>query len=472
MRRRWTPCLRCVLLFTAALSASYFASTISAADASPSIGLEVPGLAALNVGQSAFVGSISCSSPGNCAAGGSFSIMSSQVVSPRAYVVNEVSGHWTNAIAVPGISSLDTGHNSSVVSISCASPGNCSAGGNFTNKKGSQAFVVNERNGKWTNALKLSGPDAFEIGGTTVSSVSCASPGNCSAGGFYGAGLRSRAFVVNEIAGRWLKATDVPGVDALDTGQNSSVASVSCASPGNCSAGGHFTNAKGSQAFVANERNGTWATALHLSGPIAFDAGGSNVASLSCASPGNCSAGGSIERAKHSEAFVANERNGTWGIAIKVPGTANLGARAGATVSSISCASSGNCAAGGQVSIGERFTAFVDDEVGGRWKTIKEIPGLAALPLRWVSTVSSISCASSGNCAAGGYDGGRQGSSQAFMVNETDGIWREVVTISVPSSGGASKESSVNAVSCATPNRCNGGGTYLTRTASQAFVTP
>jgi hypothetical protein len=44
---------------------------------------------------------------------------------------------------------------------------------------------------------------------------------------------------------------------------------------------------------------------------------------------------------------VAGEKNGSWGTAIEVPGTATLNAGGTAEVNSVSCASTGNCAAGG-----------------------------------------------------------------------------------------------------------------------------
>ena len=43
---------------------------------------------------------------------------------------------------------------------------------------------------------------------------------------------------------------------------------------------------------------------------------------VSCASPGNCAATGNYTGAQdHNQAFVADEKNGTWGRAIEVPGS-------------------------------------------------------------------------------------------------------------------------------------------------------
>jgi hypothetical protein len=60
----------------------------------------------------------------------------------------------------------------------------------------------------------------------------------------------------------------------------------------------------------------------------------------------------------------------------------------------------------------------VVDEAGGSWGTAKEVPGLAALTLNTGSAVNSVSCASAGNCAAGGYYWCSSGT-QAFVDDET-----------------------------------------------------
>src|SRR5579863_700049 len=52
----------------------------------------------------------------------------------------------------------------------------------------------------------------------------------------------------------WGKGLEVPGLAALNTAGNARVSSVSCASPGNCSADGYFSSTKaGEQGFVAAE---------------------------------------------------------------------------------------------------------------------------------------------------------------------------------------------------------------------------
>jgi len=216
---------------------------------------EVPGTAALNQGGIALTTSVSCASAGNCSAGGQYMDAS---VHRQAFVVSQVNGTWQAAIEVPGTAALNQAGNALITSVSCASAGNCSAGGYY--RDGSdhfQAFVVRQVNGTWHAAIEVPGTAALNQGGNAeISSVSCASVGSCSAGGYYrDAFSQHQAFVVSQVNGTWHPAIEVPGTAALDQGGNAETSSVSCASAGNCSAGGHYTDSSGrQQAFVVSEK--------------------------------------------------------------------------------------------------------------------------------------------------------------------------------------------------------------------------
>jgi hypothetical protein len=298
---------------------------------------------ASSLGADLLVSSVSCPSSGNCTAVGVLS------------VDRERNGRWGKPIFLPGLMALDKGHFVQVLSLSCTAPGNCSAGGNFTDGSSrSQAFVDSERNGRWANAIEVPGSAALNVGGNAqVNSVSCTSAGSCAAGGSYRAQRRccaARPFVVSERNGRWGRAIEVHGSGGLNANGYGAVLSVSCTSAGNCAAGGPFTDASSHrQAFVDSERDGRWAKAIEVPGSAALNVGGgAQVNSVSCPSPGNCAAGGvySDGSAKH-QAFVDSERNGRWANAIEVPGSASLNVGGDAQVSSVSCPSPGNCGAGG-----------------------------------------------------------------------------------------------------------------------------
>jgi hypothetical protein len=274
----------------------------------------------------------------------------------QGFVVSERNGTWGKAIELPGLGALNTDGAAGLSSVSCPSTGNCAAGGSYRISAGHfRSFVVSERNGRWGRAITVPGLAKLNSGtGNGSVSVSCASAGNCAAGGLYGGydpdnGNTQEGFVASERNGVWGKAVQVPGLQTLNSGQGGGALSVSCTSAGNCAAGGDYLNDSGFQAFVASERHGVWAKATAVRGLGTLNADGdARVSSLSCTSAGNCAAGGYYQDAgNHFQGFVTAEVNGLWGQAIEVPGLGTLNTGGNAAVSSVSCTSGGSCAAGG-----------------------------------------------------------------------------------------------------------------------------
>ena len=436
---------------------------------------EVPGTADLNVGGFAEVNSVSCAAAGTCSAGGSYLDGSAQ-----AFVVSELKGTWGTAEQVPGIAALTHGGRSEVTSVSCAAAGNCSAGGDYASSRGVQAFVVSEVNGAWGTAEEVPGTAALNTAGSArVASVSCAAAGNCSAGGTYGdgpGGIFQQAFLVSEVNGTWGKAREVPGTGALNQGGVAQLTSVSCAAAGNCSGGGYYRDRSFNQhVFVVSEVNGTWGTAKQVPGITKLNTGGAaDLNSLSCASAGNCSAGGDyLDNTGRQLPFVVSEINGSWGKAKEVPGISALDLGLYAQVTSVSCAATGSCSVGGTYDRSHYAHAFVVSETGGTWGTAKQVPGIAKLANGGPAFVNSMSCSSAGYCSAGGQysQGPSQVILQAFVVTQTNGTWgtaKEVPSTAALNQGGFAE---VNSVSCAPAGTCSAGGTYLDGFGSnQAFV--
>jgi hypothetical protein len=146
-----------------------------------------------------------------------------------------VKGSWGTAIEVPGLGALnkDTGYGAQVTSVSCASTGNCAAG-----------------------ALPAPGAAACAAtpGATALSHMTAADTAR-TAGTWEPIGS---GFVALERNGRWGKATGVPGLAALNTGGDSGVYSVSCTPARTCAAGGYYSDRDAnSEGFVVVEKNGT-----------------------------------------------------------------------------------------------------------------------------------------------------------------------------------------------------------------------
>ena len=378
-------------------------------------------------------------------------------------------GGWGTAVEVPGTAALNAGDQAQLYSMSCPSSGNCAAGGWYTDASGhEQAFVVDETGGVWGNAIEVPGTAALNTGRVAqVVSVSCSSPGTCVSGGFYSAGINAEAFVVDETGGVWGKAIEVPGTAALNASGFAEVASVSCApgAPGNCSAVGGYadTSVTHEQVFVADETGGVWGNAIEVPGTAALNALGAISADhLSCPTAGNCTLSGAYrDSAGHDQPFVAREKSGVWGKAFKLPGVAALNAGVVAGIDALSCTSPGNCAAAGRYSLGTGSARqlFVANETNGRWSPAVEMPGIAALNAGRFADADSMSCTTSGNCAAGGYYETSTGIMMPFVINETGGIWGQATAVPGLASlteGG----SAVNSVSCSSARNCVAGGYY------------
>ena len=451
-----------------AAPAAHAAPAVPAAPVSGAWGsaAEAPGLAALNANGRAEVLSVSCGPDGGCAAGGSYLDGGGNL---QGFVVSQQDGTWGNAIEVPGLAALNTAGFGEVLTTSCGAAGICAAGGYFYDRRNhQQAFVVSEQNGTWGNAIAVPGLAALSKGFAEVLTVSCDPvTGDCSAGGYYYDRHGQQGFVVSEQNGTWRRAIEVPGLAALNTGFKgldaiAQVSAVSCGSTGDCVAGGFYQDRLGhGQAFVATEKNGTWGKAIKPPGAAALNAGGSaGITSLSCTSAGNCGAGGYYKDSHaHGQGLVASERNGTWGKAIAVPGLASLN-KAGARVYSVSCISAGNCAAsGGYTDHHGHGQGFVISKRNGTWGKAIEVPGLGALNAGGSARTWSVSCGSASNCAAGGSYVNRNGDQQGFVVSEQNGTWAKA--IEVPGLASLNEGvAQVSSVSCGPGGGCVAGGYY------------
>src|ERR1700683_4035860 len=62
---------------------------------------------------------------------------------------------------------------------------------------------------------------------------------------------------------RWGQASEGARLGRLSARHGGTLVAVACSSPGNCSADGNYTDRTGhQQAFVVNEKNGSWGKAI------------------------------------------------------------------------------------------------------------------------------------------------------------------------------------------------------------------
>ena len=270
---------------------------------------------------------------------------------------------------------------------------------------------------------------------SSVAGLSCWSPGNCTViGNYYTIGNDQNVFLAQQVNGTWHAAVRPPGTAAL-AGESIIFTSITCSPDGYCAAGGSYDPGYGDylqDAFIMTESDGTWQDAQEVSGLDTTDGSGFQVTSVSCPSAGNCTAAGQfLGTGEGTDAFVVDEVDGVWGSA--------QDPFYDVTQSPVvSCASAGNCLA----SVGE----YVAVESGGTWGTPQALAG----------EVDAVSCAPDGECTATYVGPGYQ----PQVVSETGGVWGTAAVLAGigPLDGGYWAQ--IDLLACTSGDNCQAGGTY------------
>jgi hypothetical protein len=205
---------------------------------------------------------------------------------------------------------------------------------------------------------------------------------------------------------------------------------------------------------VVSEQNGKWGTAIEVPGTAALNVDGlARVTSVSCVSAGNCAAGGQYRNSMGTILpFVVSERNGSWGTAITVPVPNPGGFGGDGYIAALSCTSVGNCTGAGVGNLLAVTYVFVITEKRGHWGQIQKIRGVP----NGVTDVESLSCASAGNCAVG-WTTATDGGWQAFLASEKNGSWSRAFRVPGLAPDTNSVEA-VTSVSCPSAGNCLAGG--------------
>jgi hypothetical protein len=145
----------------------------------------VPGFAALDPTEGGQPMALSCPVPGQCTAVGDYG----NSHNPRlAFAVTQTGGTWGTAEEVPGTAARHGHGVADFETLSCSSAGNCSAGGQFGSAAHTQAFTITQTGGTWHTARHVPGiktltPTAQQ---SIVLYTSCPPAGPCGAAGQYG----------------------------------------------------------------------------------------------------------------------------------------------------------------------------------------------------------------------------------------------------------------------------------------------
>jgi Bacterial Ig-like domain (group 3) len=428
---------------------------------------QAPGIATLDNGGGGALEAVACPAQGACTAGGFYSDGVSK--KQQGFVIGESSGLWGTAEDVPLVPQLNTGGSADVLAVACLAAGECGAGGFYRDATGLEAFMGSEVSSTWDGSIELPGSG----GNAQIDAEACPAFGRCVVGGYIADSHGNRQPFVDEQSNAWPTAEPVLG--NLNKGSFGEVTSLSCTSLGSCVAGGFYTDAKGGrQAFVVTQAHGDWGPMTQLAGSL-NKGENAQVNQVSCGVSPNlvsvitCAAVGFYApSANHGQAFTATMANGKWGPAVMVPGSAALDKGGFAQLNSVSCPTAGNCSAGGSYMASSASTQpMVVTEKNGTWGTAIVVPGSATLNTGKNMSVTHVSCVSPGTCSAAGGFHTSNHSQGVWVASQKGGTWGTAGTIPGLSGLATGGQAEVNGLSCATSDSCGLVGDYTTMTGSQ-----
>lgn len=466
---------------------------------------QLPTITGVNSGSRITLASISCESATTCVAvGGASSDPANEPTTPEVLV--DSGGKWT-AHAVS-----DPGSGGQLDAVSCAGASCVAVGRDApTVADTSDEFASVESGGSWTSSV-LPLPADIDYGSDEFTSISCPSPGTCTAAGDYleyDGTQHEQAMVDSLSGGSWTTVGDLlPTVSDVDI---TVPTAISCSSATTCTVIGNY-NDGGGPGFLLVEVSGTWSmptTPLTTTNPNRSDAfmglactgstcvivgaeslanvqmrgailvgGGTTwhlreepaptyisvfdqytIDTVACPAVGRCTAMGDDDGFN----FVDVQHGGTWAqSAVPVPATQVTG-----TLSDVACPLAGHCVAtesSPRAQTGVADSALVTQS-GTAWRA-QWAPVPAGAPAGSTANVWSVSCASASFCVAvGGY--GVDGVGNAVAERWNGKTWTATKVLA-PQAGG---HSYLGTVTCPSTTSCvASGGTVVSNTSRRAWI--
>ena len=382
----------------------------------------------------------------------------------------DVTLHWGDGIKAAPPANADGDPGVILSAISCPSSGSCGAVGQYQDNTGQPNGVMfSEAGGRWGTGVETLLPaTANANANVNLGPVSCPSTGFCTALGTYVdyAG-NTEGLIVGEFGGSWVRGFEVvhPGGVNVTTNANITLNSVSCPTRNDCAVvGTYLDNTAHPQGLLMTKTGGTWSSSAKASLP--GDAGPRPTVSLnsvSCGAAGACDAVGSyVDSSGHTKGLLLTESAGVWstGIALSLPGDA--GTNPDVDLTSVSCPAVGECQAVGtyQTTAG-RTEGLLLRKTGGAWTTGTPAPLPAGTASDPNVSLTSVSCASVGNCDAVGTYNDDALNLQGLLLTETGGGWAAPESPALPGDAGANTFVQLTSVSCIGPANCSVAGNYV-----------
>jgi hypothetical protein len=364
----------------------------------------LPRVLATTAVQDAPYAAVSCPTTGSCTAVGPGGFLLDQAVQAagRPTVLAESGGVWTSrsALPLPSGASASASKGSTVSDVSCPSPGQCTAVGGYASSSGFiRTLIETKSSGSWTPSSVTLPGDVNDEG--TFTSLWCASQGNCVALGFYGGGDTTTIndMVATENAGSWSIATKLPTV------KGSVVllpVSIACSSMSSCTAVAvGLVRGDVERTYAWNDASGPWSRPVSLASSGGLDFLGLSIA---CPSATTCLVAGELEGTRVTFPVVSTDKSGTWSRPRRFAFPRLTPSTDGGTFDSIACAA-GTCEAVGSFSRsdGKGTEGAAATWTGGSWSSVGLVHGIVdgGRPTS-TSLLSSVACAAPTTCVAVG----------------------------------------------------------------------
>ncbi|HUE07794.1 MAG TPA: hypothetical protein VMP41_10220 [Acidimicrobiales bacterium] len=372
---------------------------------------------------------VSCPAPGSCVAVGVYHVGASDAI----FAASLTDGTWT-ATQVPSPPS-DDGTDTGIQNLSCPTVGWCVATGRYSNAGNFLPFASMLSGGIWSSvALPLPPAATNPSTETQDRGLSCPATGWCvSTGGYEDPSSHTQAYIDTLSAGTWTSMV-APLPPAPESDPQAVLKAVGCAAVEVCVAGGTYLTtspALETQGFFDSLSGQSWTPTI---APVPGDAAAmpsADIESVSCApptynaqtqssSPSACVAVGSYQNSNGGQPMAWSPAGGA-AVAMKVSLPADASHNPFASLTDVSCPTSGWCEAAGSYET-PAFTGglpIVATLAGNAWTT-QLAPGVGASDL--AGFVQTISCSWPGSCVASGLL--TLSASQIALVDtEVNGVW-------------------------------------------------
>lgn len=324
--------------------------------------------------------------------------------------------------------------NSTLASVSCLAATDCNAVGSYVSH-GVRVTLAEHWNGTSWTVQATPNPAAS---GDSLSGISCLSATDCLAVGNTISGASMLALAWNGSSWRQIQSPPEPA-----DGSFASLAGVSCVPTVNCMAVGAYTQASnGAMVPLTESWNGsTWTVRSTPVPPRATNR--TSLSAVSCTSPSQCTAVGTVHRQHGIIAVLAERWNGnTW----VIQDSSNPQNSRFSDFFGVSCSSATSCIAVGQTQSGSIVATLAETWTGGPW-TVQKTPQ----PRGGVrNQLNDVSCLSPSNCTA---VGGTTARAQLPLIYSWNGTtWRPEAP------GRPATNDNLSGVSCVSTGTCSAVG--------------